>query len=176
MLISVTDFASVWRCRCARGAGDSRSARAVYYNTTGVEVNGKVRQRPQITGYARFHTIGGFDPNCLHRMIHHVFECAAPSVWLGQNKILFERKLTAPAVPDAFLVVTRTDTTGAIKIGATDWRSTDTWLISLSQCRDRQEALLLMPAYGWIQSELGKFVLEPSAARPWVGRLMLVPG
>jgi hypothetical protein len=128
MLVSITDFASVWRFRCAKDAGDSRCARAVYYNTTGVEVNGKVRQRHQIIGYAGFHAIGGFDPNYLSRMIHCVFECAAPSVWLEQNKILFERRLSAPEIQGAVLVVTRTKTTGALKVGSTAWRLTGTWL------------------------------------------------
>ena len=36
--------------------------------------------------------------------------------------------------------------------------------------------MLLMPAYGWIRAELGKFVIEPEIGRPWVGRLVLECG
>ena len=177
MVVAITGLGSVWRRRFGKCPNKpTRFARAAYYNTTGVLVNGTIRTRTRIAGHARFNSAGRFDPNYPQRTINRVFECDEPCVWQGQNKILFERKLTAPAVPDAFLVVTRTETTGALKVGTTDWCSTDTWLISLSQCRNRQEALLLMPAYGWIQSELGKFVLKPSATRPWVGRLLLVPG
>jgi hypothetical protein len=32
----------------------------------------------------------------------------------------------------------------------------------------------LMPAHSWLQTELGRFVLEPEASRPWVARLVLV--
>ena len=64
---------------------------------------------------------------------------------------------------------------GKLTIGKTDWRSADTWLISFSESRDQQEAMLLMPAHSQIQTELGRFVLEPEARRPWVARLVLAP-
>ena len=35
--------------------------------------------------------------------------------------------------------------------------------------------MLLMPADGWMQTELGRFVLKPEARRPWVARLVLAP-
>jgi hypothetical protein len=58
-------------------------------------------------------------------------------------------------------------------VGSDTWRSADSWLLAFSECRDQQEALLLMPAYGWIRTELGRFVLEPVAGLPWVGQLVL---
>jgi hypothetical protein len=49
MLVAVTDFGSVWRHRFGKDTGDPlRFARGVYYNTTGVEIDGAVRQRPMI--------------------------------------------------------------------------------------------------------------------------------
>jgi len=86
---------------------------AAYYNTIGVEVAGSLRQRPQITGYARFNGRGGFNANHPSRMLNRVFECAEPCVWLGQNKLLFRRMLSAPERPDGFLVVVRPELTGA---------------------------------------------------------------
>ncbi len=62
---------------------------------------------------------------------------------------------------------------GPLKIGSQNWRSADTWLISFSECRDKQEAMLLMPAHAWIETELGRFVLEPLTQRPWTARLIL---
>ena len=81
--------------------------------------------------------------------------------------------LTAPEKPDGFLVVVRPEMTGILKVGSANWRSADSWLIAFSECRDQQEAMLLMPAYGWIRSELGRFELEPVTGRPWIGRLVL---
>jgi hypothetical protein len=162
----------VWRWR--KGPGQTqRSVETAYYNTTGVDVSGSIRQRPKIVGYARFNGRGGFDPNHPARMINRVFECADPCVWQGQNKLLFKRRLTTPERPDCFLIVVRPEVTGALKVGSTDWRSADTWLISFSESRDQQEAMLLMPADSWLQTELGRFVLEPGEQRPWLARLVL---
>jgi hypothetical protein len=174
MLITVTGFGSVWRRRFGKDHDDPRRfARGVYYNTTGVEIAGTTRQRPRIPGYARFHECGGFDPERPAQMIGRVFECSDPCVWQGANKLLFKRVLRSPQKPDAFLVVIRPELTGRLTVGGNPWRSSDSWLISFSECGSQQEAMLLLPLYGWIQSELGKFVLEPETARPWMARLVL---
>ena len=174
MLVTVTGFGSVWRRRFSRRQSESqRFSLGVFYNTTGVEIAGTMRQRPKITGYARFHACGGFDANHPSRMIGRVFECADPCVWQGDNKLLFQRALRAPQTPDRFLVVVRPELCGVLKVGSLEWRSADTWLISFSECGNRQEAMLLMPAQGWIQTELGRFVLEPKARRPAMARLVL---
>ncbi len=65
-------------------------------------------------------------------------------------------------------------TTPKLTIGRTDWRSAGTWLISLSESHDQQEAMLVMGEHSWLQTELGRFVLEPEPRRPWVARLVLV--
>lgn len=177
MLVAVTGFGSVWRHRPARESQDqSRLSQPVYYNTTGVVVNGAVRQRPQICGYARFDAVGGFNPHRLSRMVDHVFECGEPCVWMGCNKLLFKRVLKPGKRPDAFLVVARSNLLGQLAIRSQSWRSVDSWLLSLSECACQQEAMLILPAYGWIRSEVGHFVLRTSEQRPWVGRLGLSCG
>ena len=174
MLVAVTGFGRVWRHRFGKDTDDAhRFARAVYYNTTGVVVDGNVRQRPQICGYARFDAVGGFNPNLPFRMINRVFECAEPSVWMGYSKLLFKRMLTTGERPDCFLTVVRPELTGVLTVGNSEWRSSDTWLLSFSECAQQQEAMLLMPAYSWITGQLGRFVLEPSERRPWKAQLVL---
>ena len=91
----------------------------------------------------------------------------------GREQTPFQASPERTEKPDSFLVVVGTLLVGKLTIGRTDWRSADTWLISFSECRDQQEAMLLMPAYSWMQTELGRFVLEPEAQRPWVARLVL---
>jgi hypothetical protein len=91
----------------------------------------------------------------------------------GDNKLLFKRVLRTPQQPDAFLVVVRPELTGKLTVGGNPWRSSDSWLISFSEGGSQQEAMLLLPLYGWIQSELGKFALEAEAGRPWMARLVL---
>ena len=177
MLVAVTSFGRVWRHRFGKDTDHAhRFARGVYYNTTGVVVGGEVRQRPQICGYARFDAVGGFNPNFPSRMINHVFECAEPSVWMGYNKLLFKRMLTKGERPDCFLVGVRQELTGVLAVGTSEWRSSDTWLLSFSACAQEQEGLFLMRAYSWIRSHLGRFVLEPSERQPWMARLVLSRG
>jgi hypothetical protein len=175
MLVSVAGLGSLWRRRFDRNQDDSyRFARGVYYNTTGIEIAGTVRQRPKITGYARFHACGGFDPHDPSRAIGRVFECANPGVWKGDNKLLFQRVLPAPEKPGRFLVVLTSKLNGVLSVGINNWRSPDIWLIALSESADEQEAMLLMPVSGWIRTSLGHFVLEPEVRRRWIARLVLV--
>ena len=174
MLVSVAGFGSLWRRRFTQTQGGLRgSSLGVYYNTTGVEVAGTIRQRPRINGYARFHACGGFDPHHPSRAIGRIFECAEPCVWKGDNKILFQRALPAPEKPDRFLVVIRSKLHGLLSVGFTGWRSDETWLIAFSESGAEQEAMLLMAADGWIRTSLGHFVLEPELRRPCRARLRL---
>jgi hypothetical protein len=166
-------FGSVWRHRLGKDDARSRATRPVYYNTTGVFVHGNLRQRPQICGYARFDTIGGFDPNHPSRMIGRVFECAEPCVWMGCNKLLFRRILKPSECPDRFLVVAKSDLVGQLPLGKQDWRSPHCWLLSLSEGAGQQEVLLLMSIGEWIRTSLGRFVLEPSITRNSVAHLVL---
>ena len=174
MLVTVTGFGSVWRHRWGKGPSDrKRHAEAAYFNTTGVPVNGTIRTRPKIIGHARFNGVGGFNPNHPLRMINSVFECAEPCVWQGQNKVLFKRMLSAPVQPDYHLVVVKACEAGRLDITTPGWRSDDTLLISFSECRDQQEAMLLMPASSWLRTDLGIFILEPFKSWPWSARLRL---
>ena len=174
MLIAVTGFGSVWRRRFGRNPENQRRfTRVAYYNTTGVAVNGVTRTRPKITGYARFNGVGGFNSNYPSRMIGRVFECAEPCVWSGQNKVLFKRVVPAPERPDYFLIAVRPAEVGHLDLTKPDWKSDDTLLISFSEWHDQQEAMLLMPAYGWLRSDVGTFFLEPLAVRCWTAQLRL---
>lgn len=167
------DFGSVWRYRL--GSHDARGhlSRAVYYNTTGIVVNGKARQRPQICGYARFDTIGGFDPDHPFRMIGRTFECAEPCVWMGYNKLLFKRIVNGGECPNCFLVVAKSELVGRLPVGEHNWRSANSWLLSLSESSGQQEAMLLMSIGDWIRTILGNFVLEPHVIPGSLPRLVL---
>src|SRR5207245_11584528 len=109
------------------------------------------------------------------RMIGRVFECEAPCVWLGQNKILF-KSVAAAQQPDRYLVVVRTPEIGRLAVGQPGWSSDDVWVIALSEWRQEQEAMLLVAAHGWVRSEIGKYSLTPLAGRPWRARLALPSG
>lgn len=177
MLVGVTGFGSVWRHRLNKQMHrGGRFAQPVYYNTTGVVVNGVIRQRSRVCGYARFDAVGGFDSNHPSRMIGRVFECAEPSVWMGYNKLLFRRIVRDCEHPDRFLVITKSSPIGQLAVGTERWRSPEIWLLSFSECVNQQETMLLMPVGGWIRSSVGLFTLEAPQLRPWVARLVLRAG
>ena len=174
MLVTVTGFGSVWRRRCGNDPSDQkRFVRAAYFNTTGVCVNGQIRTRPKITGHVRFNARGGFNPNAPLQMLNSVFECEEPCIWQGQNKVLFRRMLSAPEAPDYFLVVVKSGEAGHLDVGSLAWRSQGTLLISFSECRNQQEAMLLMPPGSWLRTEVGTFALRPFISWPWSARLQL---
>jgi len=176
MRVVVTGFGSVWRHRLGTSDAGDHLTGPVYYNTTGVLVSGNVRQRQRICGYARFDTIGGFDPNHPSRMIGRVFQCAAPSVWMGYNKLFFRRILNRCESPDCFLVIANSELVGQLPVGKQCWRSPATWLLSLSESDGQQEAMLLMSMGDWLPTSVGKFVLEPSATGGSLPRLALRAG
>jgi hypothetical protein len=175
MVVSITGLGSVWRRRFGKDPDDPRRfTRAAYYNTTGVPVNGTIRTRLKVAGHARFNSTGGFNPNYPQRIINRVFECDEPCVWQGQNKVFFKYMLAAPREPDFFLVVARQSDIGRLHVGDSGWKSDKGLLISFSGSADEQECMLLLPAYGWMRSDVGKFMLQPTPGCRWIARLQLV--
>lgn len=169
MLVGITSFGSVWRRRFGRDPGDpERFRRAAYFNTTGLHVNGRVVRHRKIAGHVRFNGVGGFHPYYVERMIGSVFECDEPSIWNGQNKVFFERRLNHTEPPDYFLVGIRSAEFGLVSVGTEGWKSANTFLISFSEWGDTQELLMLLPPNGWVRTSLGRLFLECDAARPWI--------
>jgi hypothetical protein len=172
MLVGVTGFGSVWRRRVQRDASNpERFARAAYFNTTGVMANGTVVPHRKIAGHARFNCVGGFNPNYPNRMIGRVFACDEPCVWNGQNKVFFRHNVPKPVEPDCFLVVVRSQEFGHLHVGAEGWKSDESFLVSFSEWRDQQEAMLLMACGNWVQTDLGRLVLVRDEKIPWHARL-----
>jgi hypothetical protein len=85
----------------------------------------------------------------------------------------FKLLLREPESPERFIVVIRSESAGRFQVRTAGWRSSDTWLISLSECSATQECMLLMSAESWIKTELGRFALTPNRDRPWLARLIL---
>jgi hypothetical protein len=172
MLIGISGFGSVWRRRVEGGATDSSHVvRTAYFNTTGVMVNGKIVRHRKIAGHVRFNGAGGFNPNYPSRMIGKVFECDEPCVWNGQNKVFCSHMVRTPVEPDCFLAVIKSEEVGRFHVGAPAWKSGASFLVSFSEWRDQQEALLLMPRGGWFQTDLGRVFLVCDSQAPWRARL-----
>jgi len=172
MLVTVTGFGSVWR-RWFDNGDDPKRRPGAYFNTTGVKVRGTIHTRSKVVGHIWFSGTVAFDPDRTLGTLASVFECAEPCVREGQNKVLFKRMLSAPQQPDYLLVVVKAADIGHIDLSSRFWRSDGTLLVSLSESRDQQEAMLLMPPGSWLRTDRGMYKLRPFVAWPWSGRLHL---
>ena len=161
MIIGLEGFGSVWSTRAG-----ARRERTAFYNTTGIVVDGRLRHRSRLFGQIRFNAIGGFNPQHIEANIGRVFESPGPSD--GQNScLLVHHLLSHPHPPDYYLFRVSSDVMGVLEIERSGWKSDGVVLISLSQFREEQEAMLLVPIHGWIRGALGRFAVEPLADCPW---------
>ena len=178
MLVAVNGFGSIWTRRFGRDADRvTRYARdAVFYNTTGVPVGEKIRARSRVYGVVRFNGSSGFIPHDPTRILNHVFDCAEPCTRNNGNQVLFDRLTAQPNKPDYYLVMIREAITGWIDCDCASWKAQDCFLVSLSESDLHQQALLLMPAFGWVRGSNGVHVLQPDVQKPWCARLVGVGG
>jgi hypothetical protein len=175
VLVAVTGFGSIWERRLARNvAGAICFSRAAYYNTTGISVNGRTRHRWTIGGKIRFNSVGGFDADCPARSVNRVYECGdlstGPNGW---RELLFRRMLDRPARPDCYLITLTSDRTGNIDSRSDCWKAGSAEAIAVSEHRGQQEAMLLMPPWSWVRTELGGWFVEPAPDKYWTGCLRL---
>lgn len=175
MLVMVKGFGSIWERRFGNDRPSARRfARAAFYNTTGVSVNGRMRYRWRVGGKIRLNNAGGFNPHCPLRSLNHVFECKEPETnSSGWTLILFQKMLSGPERPDFYLFAVTADVVGRLDVESSCWKSDPVRVIALSQHGNQQEAMLLMPAYSWVRGELGTFYVEPARQQFWSAELRL---
>jgi hypothetical protein len=161
MIIGLEGFGSVWSTRI--GAQRDRTA---FYNTTGIVRDGRLRHRSRVFGQIRFNAMGGFNPQHIESNIGRLFQSAGLP---GGDSccLLFHHRLARPQAPDCYLFRVTADETGELEIDREGWKSEGVVLLSLSQFREQQETMLLVPVHGWIRAGRGRFAAEPSRDRPW---------
>src|SRR5688572_824149 len=141
MIIGLEGFGSVWSTRI----GGSRE-RTAFYNTTGIVVDGRLRHRSRLFGQIRFNAIGGFNPLHIEANIGRVFESSRhPDP--DSPCLLLHHLLSHPQPPDYYLFRATSDSMGVFEIDLGGWKSDGVVLLSLSQFREQQEAMLLMPVH-----------------------------
>ena len=172
MLVAVQSFGSIWTARGAstEANGANSARRGAYYNTTGVLAGGKLRNRSCIYGYIRVDECSGFHPRLADRLIHRVYDSEGVSVWKGRNK-LFLRQLTAHGTrPDVYLFrISPADTGWIDRAGA--WKCDAAQVVSFSEGNGQQEALIVLPPFGWVRGTQGTFCSDPRRDRPWIAAL-----
>ena len=172
MLVAVQGFGSIWTERGVSGHvdGATPARRRAFYNTTGVMARNKLRSRSCIYGHVRLDECSGFHPRSADRSIHRVYESEGLSVWSGRNKLFLRQLTPAGTRPDVYLF-----RVGSAEIGWIDrsgsWRCSGAQVVSFSEGNGQQEALLILPAFGWVRSERGTFCADPRRDQPWMAVL-----
>ena len=175
MLVAVQSFGSIWTARGANteANGANSARRGAYYNTSGVLVGSKLRNRSCIYGHVRVDECSGFHPQFADRLIHRVFESEGVTVWNGRNKLFLRQLAPDGTRPDVYLFrISPADTGWIDRAGA--WKCDAAQVVSFSEGNMQQEVLVVLPPFGWVRGENGTFCVDPRHNRPWIARLLRV--
>ena len=98
------------------------------------------------------------------RAVGNTFLCSEPRQFRGTTHLLFERRSTEMA-PDAYLITLRSAEHGAIQFSKPGWKSAGVRPISISLRGEKYEAMLLFGSRDWVESDLGRWLVDPSGCR-----------
>lgn len=99
-------------------------------------------------------------PSRPNRAIGRTFVCSDLTQACGGNRLLFKSKTHRATVPDCYLVVVSAAVYGRIDFSSPVWKSLLSPVIAASCLREQQEAMLLMKAGDWVQTEHGFWQLS----------------
>jgi len=170
MLVAVQDFGSLWTTRPPRCAEKSSFRQRAFYNTTGIIAGARLQNRARVYGYVRLDECCGFDSTCAAKAIHRVYETEGVGFWNGRNRLFLRCLAPVGTRPEMHLFRVRSSDVGWIDRRSA-WLCDVARLISFSEGHGQQEALVLLPPFGWIRSAGGTYCADPLQDRPWVARL-----
>ena len=140
------------------------SAGAAWFNAAALLAGRRLHHSAIYPGQVRFNSKSGFDPEFPLRAIGKTFLCSGPRQFEGKTHLLFARP-AAGMTPDAYLVTLNSTDHGAIRFDKSGWKSARVQPISISLHDPRYEAILLFGEQDWVESDLGRWWIEPSASR-----------
>lgn len=152
MIVQVVSLGSLWLT--------SRHNPRTVWNTTGVTVNGTLRSRAHTYGLVRLPAAEAQRWSACHERGSTRWICSDVSMHNGARTIHLQRPANKGAYPDRYLVGLSTALLG--RLSPDSWDAATTQLLSFSECAGEQEALLLIPAFGWVRGSTRLAVLTPS--------------
>jgi hypothetical protein len=166
MRVHVISFGSNWWGMHSPDSGDPYCFKrnSACFNAAALMCGKRLRHSAIYPGQIRFNSKSGFDPEFPSRAIGRTFLCSGPNHVAGRTHLLFSR-MASETPPDAYLVTLNSDHHGSIRFDKPDWRSSGVRPISISLRYPRYEAMLLMGAVDWVQSDLGQWRLDPAGER-----------
>jgi hypothetical protein len=110
-------------------------------------------------GQIRFNLTSNFDPDHPLRSIGRTFECSELNYFDGRMHLLIRLPANCDA-PDRFLVTLNERVHGRISFATSAWRSGGVEPISVSVRGARYEAMVLLGATDWVETEFGRWILS----------------
>jgi hypothetical protein len=138
--------------------------KAAWFDAAALMSGRRLRHCAIFPGQIRFNLKSGFDPESPLRAVGKTFLCSEPRQFAGKMHLLFERRSTEMA-PDAHLVTLKSAEHGAIQFAKPGWKSAGIRPISISLRDEKYEAMLLFGSGDWVESDLGRWLVDQSGCR-----------
>ena len=158
MYVRVISFGTNWWMMHSSDTGDPYCfrRRVAYFNAAALKSGRRLHHSAIYPGQIRFNRQSGFDPEFPSRTIGKTFLCSGPNQFAGKIHLLFQR-LVKDVPPDAYLVALNSVEHGMIRFRQPGRMSYGVMPISISMKGSRFEAMLLIGANDWIESDLGRW-------------------
>ena len=166
MYVRVVSFGTNWWTMHSRDTSDPYCfrRRAAWFNAAALMSGRRLHHSAIFPGQVRFNAKSGFDPEFPLRSVGITFLCSGPRQFAGKLHLLFERR-AAGTVPDAYLVTLKSAEHGAIPFAKPGWKSAGVRPISISLRGEKYEAMLLFGSGDWVESDLGRWLVDQSGCR-----------
>jgi len=166
MYVRMVSFGTNWWAARSEDTDDPLcfSRRAAYFNAAALMSGRRLRHSAIFPGQIRFNAKSGFNPEFALRAIGKTFLCSDLREFDRKMHLLIQR----PALgmkPDAYLATLNRADHGAIRFHIPGWKSNGVRPISISMRGPRYEAMFLFGLEDWVESDLGRWRVEPSLCR-----------
>jgi hypothetical protein len=166
MYIRIISFGTNWWAMRSRETIDPFCfrRRTAYFNAAALMSGRHLHNSAIFPGQVRFNAKSGLDPEFPLRAVGKTFLCSEPHHFAGKIHLLVERRATAET-PDAYLVTLRSAEHGSIRFAKPGWKSAGVRSISISLRGQNYEAMLLLGAGDWVESDIGRWQVDPVRCR-----------
>jgi hypothetical protein len=143
MRVRIISFGTNWWAAHSSDLNDPMCFRrnAAWFNSAGLKYGRRLRLCWVFPGQIRFNRTSGLHPEYPLRSAGKTFQCTGPNYLHGRTHLLFSTPAN-PFVPDCFLVTLNERMRGA-----------------------RYEAMVLMSATDWIETNLGRWAISADGRR-----------
>ena len=156
MIVRVVSLGSLWQ----------ESRRQHVFNSTGLEVDGRIRSRARVFGQIRFHPSDLQQLIAGDRLCGSKWTATALCEYEGVRSMHLLRAARQRASVDWHVVTVSEELVGTL--GPASWSEGATRVISVSESGSRQQVMLRTKPFSYLHGTAGTAVFHPEhLANPW---------